>query len=62
MASVGYPTGAMNLNLPEAKTRPMVDEPPPFLRNWRNVYAAVLCYTAALIGALYVFTKVFGHA
>jgi hypothetical protein len=52
----------MNLNLPESKIRPVADELPPFLRTWGNVYLAVVGYTAALIAALYLFTKVFGHA
>jgi len=42
-------------------TRPVADEPPPFLRSWRNVYVAVLCYLIVLIVCLYVFTRVFGH-
>jgi hypothetical protein len=44
------------------QTRPVDDEPPPFLGSWRNVYTAVLCYLAVLIFGLYVFTRVFGHA
>jgi hypothetical protein len=52
----------MKVNLPDSITRPVLDEPPPFLGSWRNVYIAVLLYTALLICGLYVFTKVFGHA
>jgi len=32
------------------------DEPPPFLRTWPRVYAFVLIYLAAVIGAFYWFT------
>lgn len=48
--------------MPDPETRSVVDEPPPFLRNWRNVYLAVLCYLVALIFGLYLFTRVFGNA
>ncbi|MBV8071813.1 MAG: hypothetical protein JO270_18025 [Acidobacteriaceae bacterium] len=34
-------------------------EPPPFLRTWKRVYIAVLCYLAALIAALYAVTQHF---
>jgi len=37
----------------------MTDDPPPFLRTWSRVYAAVLIYLALLILAFYVFTRVF---
>ncbi len=37
----------------------MTDEPPPFLRSWRRVYAAVLIYLALLIAAFYFFTRVY---
>ncbi len=37
----------------------MPDDPPPFLGAWRRVYTAVLVYLALLIGAFYVFTRVF---
>ncbi len=46
----------------DLKTRPVLDEPPPFLGRWRNVYIAVLCYLAALILGLYLFTRAFGNA
>ena len=35
------------------------DEPPPFLRTWPRVYLAVVLYLALLIGAFYVFTRLF---
>jgi hypothetical protein len=33
------------------------DEPPPVLKTWPRVYAFVLIYLAALIVALYGFTR-----
>jgi hypothetical protein len=48
--------------MPDPEIRPVIDEPPPFLDRWRNVYIAVLCYLAILILALYLFTRAFGHA
>ena len=35
------------------------DEPPPVLKTWQRVYAAVLAYLAALIFAFYIFTRKF---
>ena len=35
------------------------DEPPPFLRRWDRVYAAVLLYLALLIAILYLITWLF---
>lgn len=35
------------------------DEPPPFFGSWRRLYAAVLAYLAALIGAFFVFMRAF---
>ncbi len=32
------------------------DEPPPFLRTWNRLYAAIVVYTCALILALYLMT------
>ena len=37
----------------------MPDEPPPFLRTWRRVYAAVLLYLAVLIVVFYAFMRAF---
>jgi hypothetical protein len=34
-------------------------EPPPFLGEWRNVYAFVLGWLALLIGLFYAFTRFF---
>jgi hypothetical protein len=48
--------------MPDPETRAVIDEPPPFLGQWRNVYIAVLLYLAALIFGLYLFTRVFGNA
>lgn len=33
-----------------------LDEPPPFLRTWKRIYAAIVLYTVALILALYAMT------
>ena len=35
------------------------DEPPPFGRSWRLLYAIVLLNLALLIGLFYAFTKAF---
>ena len=40
-------------------TRDVPDEPPPFLRTWRRVYTATLIYLALIIGACYVFTRIY---
>ena len=48
--------------MPDLETRPVLDDPPPFLGRWRNVYVAVLCYLTAVILGLYLFTRVFGDA
>ena len=48
--------------MPELLTRPVADEPPPFLSSWRNVYIAVLSYLVVLIACLYLFTRAFGYA
>jgi hypothetical protein len=32
------------------------EEPPPFLRTWNRLYAAVIVYACALILALYFMT------
>jgi hypothetical protein len=48
--------------MPDLLTRPVADEPPPFLRSWRNVYIGVLCYLVVLIACLYLFTRAFGDA
>ncbi len=33
------------------------EEPPPFLGSWRNVYAAIALYLAALIALFTLFTR-----
>ena len=35
------------------------DEPPPFLRTWPRVYAAVLVYLIVLIALFHLFTRAF---
>jgi hypothetical protein len=35
------------------------DDPPPFLRTWRRVYAAVLIYLCLLIAGFYLFTRAY---
>ena len=37
------------------------DEPPPFLGSWKRVYAAVVCYLAALISLFALFGWVFSR-
>ena len=37
----------------------VVDDPPPFLHSWRNVYIAVLVYLVLIIFSFYVFTRFF---
>ncbi len=37
------------------------DAPPPFLRTWGRVYAAVLIYLAATIVVFYLFTRAFNR-
>ena len=37
----------------------MTEQPPPILRSWRNLYALVLGFLAALIVLFYLFTKAF---
>lgn len=44
---------------PNEKHCVVPDDPPPFLRKWPRVYAAVLIYLAALILLFYLFTKAF---
>jgi hypothetical protein len=35
------------------------EEPPPFLKRWNRVYAAVLLYLGFLIVTLYIVTRLF---
>lgn len=37
-----------------------VEEPPPFGRGWRTLYAAVLVNLAVLVVLFYLFTRAFG--
>ncbi len=39
--------------------RDVSDDPPPFLRTWRNVYVAIVIYLAALISVFYLFTRAY---
>lgn len=32
------------------------EEPPPFMKTWNRIYAAIALYTCALILALYLIT------
>jgi len=41
--------------MPEPRDVP--DEPPPFLRTWPRVYAAIVVYLALLILVFYLFTR-----
>ena len=40
-------------------TRDVIDEPPPFLKRWPNVYRFVLIYLAAVITLFYIFTAAY---
>ena len=41
------------------KERPVIDEPPPFLRTWPKVYRFVLIYLAVVIALFYWFTAAY---
>ncbi len=43
----------------ETHERTTRDEPPPFGRSWRALYAAVLINLALLIALFYLFTRYF---
>jgi hypothetical protein len=43
----------------DAEQRGPRDEPPPFLKTWKRLYAAVLVYLALLIALFYWFTRHF---
>lgn len=45
--------------LEEENGRDAQDDPPPFLKTWPRVYAAVLLYLAALITIFYLFSRAF---
>ena len=40
-------------------TRDVPDEPPPFLRTWKRVYAAVAIYLVGIIALFYLFTRAY---
>jgi hypothetical protein len=42
---------------PELPERRVADEPPPLLKHWKRVYAAVLIYLLALICVLFAATE-----
>jgi len=42
---------------PEHAPSRTAEEPPPFLKTWRNVYIFVVCYLACLIAGFYVFSR-----
>ena len=37
------------------------DDPPPFLRTWERVYAAVIAYLAVIILLFFWFTRAFNR-
>ena len=43
----------------QIEERPVVDEPPPFLGKWSNVYRFVLIYIACVIALFYMFTAAY---
>ena len=43
----------------EGAHRDVIDEPPPFLKRWSNVYRFVIVYLAAVITLFYVFTRAY---
>ena len=44
---------------PEPPHKVVIDEPPPFIGSWRNVYIFVLCYLALLILGFYLFSRAY---
>jgi hypothetical protein len=39
--------------------REILDEPPPFLKRWPNVYRFVIVYLAVVIALFYIFTAAY---
>lgn len=39
--------------------RKIIDEAPPFLKRWPNVYRFVLIYLACVIALFYIFTSAY---
>ncbi len=37
------------------------DDPPPFLKTWKRVYLAVICYLILLISLFALFARVFSR-
>ena len=50
-----------NDRLSEPPPKQVIDEPPPFLGEWRRVYIVVLCWLAAVIVVFYVFTRTYSE-
>lgn len=46
---------------PALPVRQVADEPPPFLRQWKRVYMAVLAYLFVLIVTLFAITEYFHY-
>lgn len=44
---------------PETSHRQVMDEAPPFLRSWPNVYRFVIAYLAVVIVLFYIFTAAY---
>ena len=44
-----------------SQSRVIKDDPPPFLKKWPRVYAAVLCYLVILICFLSWFSRLFRY-
>ena len=44
---------------PDEEARQTVEEPPPFLGSWRNVYIFVICYLAVVITGFYFFSRAY---
>jgi hypothetical protein len=44
---------------PEPPRKVVIDEPPPFLGTWRNVYIFVLGYLVVVIVGFYLFSRAY---
>jgi len=44
---------------PDPPPKAVIDEPPPFLGAWRNVYIFVLCYLFVVILGFYLFSRAY---
>jgi len=47
------------VNKEKLSTEKIEESPPPFLRKWKNIYAAVFLNLVVLVLLFYLFTKVF---